>query len=36
MPVAVVQDWVGEETDRSTTDYDAIHERSKTACFAGA
>jgi hypothetical protein len=27
MPVAVVQDWVGEETDRSTTNYDAIHER---------
>jgi quinol monooxygenase YgiN len=27
MPVAVVQDWVQEETDRSTTTYDAIHER---------
>ena len=27
MPVAVVQDWLGEETDRSTTNYDAIHER---------
>src|SRR5919109_455395 len=27
MPVAVVQDWVEEETDRSTTNYDAIHER---------
>jgi hypothetical protein len=27
MPFAVVQDWVGEETDRSTRTYDAIHER---------
>jgi hypothetical protein len=27
MAVAVVQDWVDEETDRSTTNYDAIHER---------
>jgi hypothetical protein len=27
MPVAVVQDWVEEETDRSTTNYDAISER---------
>ena len=27
MPVAVVQDWVEEETDRSTTNYDATHER---------
>ena len=27
MAVAVVQDWVEEETDRSTTNYDAIHER---------
>jgi len=26
-PVAVVQDWVEEETDRSTTNYDAISER---------
>jgi hypothetical protein len=27
MAIAVVQDWVEEETDRSTTNYDAIHER---------
>lgn len=27
MPVAVVQDWIEEETDRSTSNYDAIHER---------
>jgi hypothetical protein len=27
MPVAVVQDWVEDETDRSTTNYDAISER---------
>jgi hypothetical protein len=27
MAVAVVQDWVEEETERSTTNYDAIHER---------
>jgi hypothetical protein len=27
MPVAVVQEWLGEDTDRSTTSYDAIHER---------
>ena len=27
MPVAVVQDWVEEETDRSTVNYDAISER---------
>jgi hypothetical protein len=27
MPVAVVQDWVEEETDRSTTNYDAVSER---------
>jgi hypothetical protein len=27
MPVAVVQEWLEEETDRSTTDYDAIHKR---------
>ena len=27
MSVAVVQDWVEEETDRSTTNYDAISER---------
>jgi hypothetical protein len=27
MAVAVVQDWVEEETDRSTTNYDALHER---------
>jgi hypothetical protein len=27
MAVAIVQDWVEEETDRSTTNYDAIHER---------
>lgn len=27
MPVAIVQDWVEEETDRSTTNYDAISER---------
>jgi hypothetical protein len=27
MAVAVVQDWVDEETDRSTTNYDAIAER---------
>ena len=27
MPVAVVQEWREEETDRSTTNYDAIHER---------
>ena len=27
MSVAVVQDWVEEETDRSTTNYDALHER---------
>lgn len=27
MPVAIVQDWVEEETDRSTANYDAISER---------
>jgi hypothetical protein len=27
MAVAVVQDWVEEETDRSTANYDAISER---------
>lgn len=27
MPVAVVQDWVEPETDRSTTNYDTITER---------
>jgi hypothetical protein len=27
MPVAVVQDWIKEDTDRSTTNYDVIHER---------
>jgi hypothetical protein len=27
MPVAVVQEWLEDETDRSTTNYDAIHER---------
>lgn len=27
MAVAVVQDWPEEETDRSTTNYDAINER---------
>jgi hypothetical protein len=27
MAVAVVQDWLEEETDRSTTNYDAISER---------
>ena len=27
MPVGVVQDWVEEETERSTPNYDAIHER---------
>jgi hypothetical protein len=27
MPVAVVQDWVEEETDRSTANYDAVSER---------
>jgi hypothetical protein len=27
MAVAVVQDWIEEETDRSTTNYDAISER---------
>lgn len=27
MPIAVVQDWIAEETDRSTSNYDAIHER---------
>ena len=27
MPVAVVQDWIDDETDRSTTNYDAFHER---------
>jgi hypothetical protein len=27
MAIAVVQDWVEEETDRSTTNYDAISER---------
>jgi hypothetical protein len=27
MAVAVVQDWVEEETDRSTTNYDAVSER---------
>ncbi|HMI71278.1 MAG TPA: hypothetical protein VK510_14890 [Solirubrobacteraceae bacterium] len=27
MPVAVVQDWIEEETDRSTTNYDAVSER---------
>jgi hypothetical protein len=27
MAVAVVQDWIEEETGRSTTNYDAIHER---------
>ena len=27
MPVAVVQDWIDDETDRSTTNYDAFRER---------
>ena len=27
MPVAIVQDWVEEETDRSTANYDTISER---------
>jgi hypothetical protein len=27
MAIAVVQDWVDEETDRSTRNYDAVHER---------
>jgi hypothetical protein len=27
MAIAVVQDWIEEETDRSTTNYDAISER---------
>jgi hypothetical protein len=27
MPVAVVQEWLEDETDRSTANYDAIHER---------
>jgi hypothetical protein len=27
MAIAVVQDWPEEETDRSTANYDAIHER---------
>jgi hypothetical protein len=27
MPVAVVQEWLEEGTDRSTSNYDAIHER---------
>jgi hypothetical protein len=27
MAIAVVQDWVEQETDRSTTNYDAISER---------
>jgi quinol monooxygenase YgiN len=27
MPVAVVQDWVDDETERSTTNYDAVSER---------
>jgi hypothetical protein len=27
MPVAVVHEWLEDETDRSTTNYDAIHER---------
>src|SRR4051794_312353 len=27
MPVAVVQEWLEQETDRSTTNYDALHER---------
>jgi hypothetical protein len=27
MAIAVVQDWVEEETDRSTTNYDAVSER---------
>jgi hypothetical protein len=27
MAIAVVQDWVEEETERSTTNYDAINER---------
>jgi hypothetical protein len=27
MAVAVVQDWIEQETDRSTTNYDAISER---------
>jgi hypothetical protein len=27
MPVAVVQDWIEAETDRSTTNYDAVSER---------
>jgi hypothetical protein len=27
MAVAIVQDWVEEETDRSTTNYDAISAR---------
>ncbi len=27
MPVAIVRDWVEEETDRSTANYDAISER---------
>jgi hypothetical protein len=30
MAIAVVQDWVEEETDRSTTNYDAISERLQT------
>jgi hypothetical protein len=27
MPIAVVQEWPGEETDRSTANYDALHAR---------
>jgi hypothetical protein len=27
MPIAIVQDWVEEETDRSTANYDTINER---------
>jgi hypothetical protein len=27
MPVAIVQDWIEEETERSTTNYDAVSER---------
>lgn len=27
MAVAIVQDWIEEETDRSTTNYDAISEK---------
>ena len=27
MPIAVVQEWPEDETDRSTTNYDALHAR---------